>query len=110
MSGSKELFNQTLKTKLGVSDRMATGVPAQEGADNLLRGDFFGSIMQYGRNIPLTAGETDINFAADLDSDAFMLLVRTHNGVGLEEVSRTLSKFRINVIADTTIDYLAILF
>lgn len=107
---SKELFDQPLKTKAAASDRVATGIPGQEGADNLLRGAFFGSIMQYGRNIALTSGQTAISFANDLDSDAYMLMVRTYNGVAWEEVSRDETGFTIDVLADTTIDYLAILF
>lgn len=107
---SKELFNQPLKTKMGVSDRMAVGTPGQEGADNLFRGDVFGSVIQYGRNIPLTTGQTPIVFAAELDSDAFLLFVRTYNGVGWQEVSRSSTGFTIDVLADTTIDYFALLF
>jgi hypothetical protein len=34
-----ELFNQTLKTTLGASDRIASGIPGQTGADNILFSD-----------------------------------------------------------------------
>jgi len=106
----KELFGQTLKDKLGISDRIASGVPGQEGCDNILRGDLFGSIMQYGKGVSLTQGSNSIVFAKALDNDQFALFVRTYNGVAYEEVSRDQSGFVIEVLANTTIDYLAILF
>lgn len=33
---AKELFNQPLKTTLGSTDRVALGVPGQDGCDNML--------------------------------------------------------------------------
>ena len=46
---SKELFNQDLKTTLGTSDRIAIGVPGQEGCDNMLV-SIFKELLQ-GSNI-----------------------------------------------------------
>lgn len=40
---NKELFNQTLKQELSLTDRFATGVPGQLGADNILFSDYIRS-------------------------------------------------------------------
>lgn len=40
---NKELFNQVLKQELSLTDRFATGVPGQLGADNILFSDYIRS-------------------------------------------------------------------
>jgi len=51
----KELFNQTLKSALDASDRIATGVPSQTACDNIEFLDFIKSIFN------LTAEEVEFD-------------------------------------------------
>jgi hypothetical protein len=44
----KQLFNQTLKVTYGTTDRIAVGIPGQEGCDNILMSDFVSQLRNEG--------------------------------------------------------------
>jgi len=109
MAAEKELFNQPLKTIVGVSDRVAIGVPSQEGCDNMLIPVLLNNFIKKDNNVALTAGGNRIDFSGSFTSADYVIIIREYNGIAYDVTAQDIDGFNIEVLANTAIDYLTIL-
>jgi hypothetical protein len=67
----KKLFEQPLKSTFGSTDRIAVGIPGQDGCDNILMDDFVNQLRNEGvsggtfTNANLVSGVLTINHEKD---------------------------------------------
>ena len=104
----KYLFNQTLKTTYSASDRVATGVPGQEGCDNGLIDDFFKYIMRASGNVAVTTGSNNITFSSTFGTTNYSVIVYDITGIGVEITSKSATGFTLESLGNGNINYIAI--
>ena len=106
---NKELFNQPLKSTVAASDRIAVGIPSQEGADNILFPNFINSFAQREKSKALAIGANRVDFPQAFSSANYVLIVQDNNGIGFQITAQDASGFNIETLGNTAINYIAIL-
>lgn len=104
----EELFDQSLKTVVAETDRMATGIPGQNpGCDNTLFPNVRKSMYKGETGKSLTTGVNNIAFTDAFPSTDYVLFVSST--VAYQITNKAVGGFDIEPLEATTIDYIAIL-
>ncbi len=96
MNELKELFNQPPITKIGRNSRVASGVPDQEGADNITAINLIKSFF-YVKTQSLASGTTTVNFVG-FQASSTDYLVLTNYGGGHIISNKTVDGFDIELM------------
>ncbi len=104
----KELFDQTTKITLSANDRVAVGIPGQEGCDNVFVNNFFKYALRAAGDVSVTVGANIISFSSDFGTTDYSLNIYDLNGLGIEVTAKNTDGFEINSLTSGNINYIAI--
>jgi len=106
MSGLKELFNQGQIPKISRNQRIAAGVPRQEGCDNLTALNFIKSFF-YVKTQSLASGTTTVNFVG-FEANNINYLILTNYGGGYQITNKTINGFDIELMESAEITFFVV--
>lgn len=109
---AQELHNQNpLLEELGLSSRIAAGIPGQVGSDNILVSKFLAQIAKYitrsAGDVAVVAGSQDIVFSSDFETTDYSLVVYDINGIGVGVTAQTNLGFTVDSLGSGVINYTA---
>ncbi len=96
MSELKELFDQPQIPKIGRNSRVASGIPGQEGADNITALNLIKSFF-YVKTQSLPSGTTTVNFVGFQAANSDYLILNNYGG-GYIISNKTVNGFDIELM------------